>query len=108
MALEKEFLLMCSTTITVEPLSTMNSYGAQQYSTTSFTYPAYIEYARRKITTAQGKEEVSNATVYVMSSSASISEYDRVTLPLSTNARLLRVETLTDEQGQHHLELAIG
>ena len=105
MALESEFLTMCSTSVSVYALSTHSNYGAPTYSTSAQTYTAAVEYGPRLIVTAVGREETAQATVYVMSSSARISVQDLVTLPRDTAARLLRVDTLNDDEGQHHLEL---
>ena len=108
MALEADFLTMASTTVTVTPLSTHNAWGAPVYSTASSTYPARVEYGPRLVVSAQGPQEVASATVYVLSSSASIGVQDRVTLPNDSAARLLRVDILNDDEGQHHLELLYG
>ena len=109
MALEADFLSMCSTSVTVTPLSTVafTGYGAPQYSTSTTTYPAAVEYRKRKVTTRECKEVVSSATVFVMSSSAVISEHDRVILPMTSNARLIVVDIVNDDEGQHHLELLV-
>jgi len=108
MAFEADFLALASTTVTVTPLSTHNAWGAPVWSTSPVTYQAAVEYAPRLIVSAQGRQEVASATVYVMSSSASISAQDQVTLPKDTSARLLRVDTVNDDEGQHHLELVFG
>lgn len=108
MAGTSDFLSLCSTSITVAALSTFNSYGAPVFSTDVFTYPAAVEYASRVIHGADGKEEVATATVYVMSSSASIGPQDRITLPLDTSIRVLRVDPVHDEEGLHHWMISCG
>lgn len=106
MALEQDFLELASTSVTVEPLSTHNNYGAPVYST-GVTYPAAVEYGPRLIVTPEGRQEVATATIYVLSSSARIGVQDRITLPLTTTAKLVRVDVVNDEEGQHHLELVV-
>lgn len=109
MSLDPQLKTLTTEVITVEPLSTVTAYGAPTYSTAnSTTYPAYVEPGTRVIVNPQGIEEVASATVFVMSSSASVGPQDRITLPDSRQPRLLRVDILNDEEGQHHLELLIG
>ena len=106
MALEKDFLLLASTTIAHTPASTSwTGYGAPQYSTATETYPARVEWGSRLVLNAQGREQVSRATVYVMSSSANIGVQDRVVLPSDTNARMIAANPVHDDEGQHHVQL---
>ena len=110
MALEPEFLEMAEDTINHQALSTVSVYGAPEYSTTVSTYQVHMEWEQRLITTAEGKEEVSQGTIYVMSSSASIAVQDKVSLSTvydSRTPRLLRADPLMDDEGLHHWELAI-
>jgi hypothetical protein len=107
MALESDFLAMSTQTITVEPLSTVNAYGAPTFGT-STTYRAYIEPGTFITKNLQGVEEVASAMVYVLSSSASLAVQDRVTLPDGRKPKLIRVDILNDDEGQHHIEAAIG
>lgn len=108
MALEAEFLPMSTQTITVNALSTMDAYGAPSFSTSASTFTVYIEPGTRVVVNSQGVEEVASAMVYVMSSSASIGVQDKVTLPDSRIPKLIRVDVLNDDEGQHHIEMAIG
>lgn len=108
MSLDADFLSMCSTSITVEPLSTFNANGAPVFSTGTTTYTAAVEYATRKVVTEKGDEAIATATIFVMSSSASISLYDRIAMRGSTGPRILRVDPVHDEEGQHHLEVYVN
>lgn len=108
MGLEPEFLEMASTTVTVNALSTHNNAGAPVYSTDSATYPACVEYRPRLLVNREGRQVVAVATVYVLSSSASIGVQDRVVLPYATAARMLSAAPVNDEEGQHHVELVFG
>ena len=110
MGLEPEFLEMAEDTINHQALSTVSVYAAPEYSTTVSTFQVHMEWEQRLITTAEGKEEVSQGTIFVMSSSASIAVQDLVTLSTiydSRTPRLLRVDPLMDDEGQHHLEVMI-
>lgn len=110
MALEPEFLEMAEDTINHQALSTVSIYGAPTHSTTVSTFDVHMEWEQRLITTAEGKEEVSQGTIYVMSSSASIAVQDLITLSTvydNRKPRLLRADPLMDDEGLHHWELSI-
>jgi hypothetical protein len=108
MGLEAQFAAMSTQTITVESLSTaITSYGAPAYSTTPQTLTAYIEPGTRVVVNQQGVEEVATATLFVFSSSASIGPQSRITLPDGRTPKLLSVEPLNDDRGQHHIEIHV-
>ena len=108
MSLLDQYKWLAADTLTLEPLSTMTAYGAPSFSTTSQSLTCYVERKQRLVVTAQGNEEVAAATVYVMSSSASIGTQDRITLPDGAQPRILTADVVKDADGQHHLEVAIG
>ena len=106
MALEADFLSMAETTVSVVALSTTaNLYGAPTFSTSSKSYQAHVETGDHVVVTATNTEQVATATIYVMSSSAVIGVQDKLTLASGAIPVLLRVDVLTDNEGQHHLEI---
>lgn len=105
--LEPCFVQMTTQTLKVESLSTASAYGAPSYASAASSWPVYVEPGTRLTLNAQGMQEVVTATVYVLSSSATIGMQDRITLPDGRTPKILRVDTLNDEQGQHHLEVLI-
>lgn len=107
MSLEPEFLQVSTGQITVEPLSTVSDYGSPSYSTTSQTYTAYEEPGTDLVVTGEGMQEIATATVFVLSSSATIGTQDRITLADGRQPRILAVNPMNDEDGQHHVELMI-
>jgi hypothetical protein len=106
--LEPAFLQMTTQTVKVESLSTASAYGAPSYAAAASSWPAVIEPGTRLTLNTQGLQEVATATVYVLSSSATIGMQDRITLHDGRTPKLLRVDTLNDEEGQHHLEVMIA
>jgi hypothetical protein len=106
MGLERDFLSLSTEVLSVQSLSTASAYGAPTYST-AVTYPVFEEPGARLVVTALGVEEVTTATLYVLSTTASIGLQDKVTLPDGRVPKLLRVDVLRDDEGQHHLEVAI-
>lgn len=108
MSLEKDFLAMAEGEVIVDPSTEVTLYGAFEKSTEKRQrYPARVEWNNRLIVGPDGKEVASAATVFVLSSSASIALEARVELPNGEKPRLLRVDVVNDEEGQHHLEVYI-
>ena len=106
MALEADFLSMAETTVSVVALSTTaNLYGAPTFSTSSKSYQAHVELGDHVVVTPTNTEQVATAVVFVMSSSATIGVQDKMTLADGSVPVLLRVDVLTDNEGQHHVEV---
>ena len=88
--------------ITVEPFSGVDSYGAYTYGS-AVTHRARVQGKNRLVTSVTGEEAVSHITIYV--GTASIGPKDRVTLPAPfspTVPNILDVQYVSDESGAHH------
>lgn len=106
MGLEREFVQTSTQTVTIAPLSTVSSYGAPSFGS-GVAYPSYIEPGSRMVLNSRGVEEISTATVFLMSSSAAVGTQDKLTLHDGRVVKMISVDVLNDEQGQHHLEIAV-
>ena len=107
MALEKDFLDLCPHTVTLEALSTHDVYGAPSYST-GVSYTAHVVYMSKLVTAPDNREVTSHVQVYIPSSSASISEQDRLTLPDGTQPPIVKVDVYADDDGQHNVVIWCG
>lgn len=100
-----DFLLwndMCPHTISVEPFTGTDAYGAYTYGAAT-TYKARIQGKNRLITTMTGEEAVAHLMIYINSST--IGPKDRITLPAPfspTIPSILDVIHVSDESGAHH------
>ena len=108
MALDKDFERCTTDTVKVEAVVGINDYGALSYSTAPSTHKAYIQAGNRLVVGPDGKEVVSRATIFVLSTSASIGVQDRLTMPSGNTPRILNVDQLNDVDGQHHLEVSVA
>lgn len=99
---------MTTHTVTIEQLSTVDSYGAPSFSTASSAIPTYHEPGVRVVVNSQGVEEVASAMLYILSTSAACGPQSRVTMNDGRKPKLLRVDIVNDEEGQHHIEVSIG
>lgn len=107
MALEADFLTMTSDTITIADPSTASKYGAFTFGSASTGVPCYIEQEEVIFTDPTGVEQRASGTLYVLSTSVTMSPQSKVTLPDGSHPEILRVDILNDEEGQHHLEVLI-
>lgn len=93
---------MMPDTVTVEPFSSINEYGAVTYGT-SVTYKARVQGRVRMITDFKGEQKLSQVTAYIAGYSGS--PQDRITLPSRfspTQPSILSVQPVLDERGVHH------
>ena len=98
-----DWLDMCPHTVTVEPFSSRNAYGAATYGT-AVTYRARVQGKNQMIRNVGGEEVVSTITVYV--ATQTMTPQDRITLPSPfspTQPDILAVQRVSDESGQHHV-----
>ncbi len=107
MSLERDFLKLAPQTVTIAPLSTTTLYGAPSYGT-AVSYSASVQRRAQLVAGPDGREVTSRTQVFVMSSSASVSEQDRLTLGDGTTPRIIAVETWADDQGQHSVTVHCG
>ena len=110
MSLEKDWLEMGSTTVTLENLSTVGAdeFGAPVYSA-PVTYPAIVHANRRVIHGKDGRDEVARTLLFILSTSARVGGQDRILFANSTEpGRILAVDHVDDEDGQHHVEVDFG
>lgn len=108
--LDPELMDLMTDTVTVTPWTSDDAYGAPQYAATGTTYPARVEYRAQLVVNRQGREVVSNTTVYFGHNSAGafpgLTTRDRLTLPDATSPEILSIKRLTDETGLTHHEAA--
>lgn len=105
MGLEKDFLTMTNDTITVADPSTASKYGAHTFGSASTAIPARLEMGNRVFVDSQGVEQIASGTLFVLSTTASISPQSKVTLSDGETPEILRVDVMNDQDGQHHLEV---
>lgn len=93
---------MMPDTVSVEPFSGVDQYGAYSYGT-AVSYRARAQGRMRMITDVNGEQRMSQVTVYI--SGTGIGPQDRLTLPARfspTQPSILSVQPVSDEHGTHH------
>ncbi len=112
MGLEPDFLSLVNDTLTIEPCTGQTVDGAPTYGA-STSAPVCVQQARKVVFFADGKTEISTTQLFVMSTSVHIGMADRLSwagmLPGSTEPpRILAIDHVNDEDGQHHVEVSCG
>ena len=105
MALEADFLTMTNKTVTIAQPSTYSKYGAPTFGAASTAIPARLEIAHRVVVDIDGVERVSSGTLFILSTTATVTPGTKITLPDGSTPEILRVDVHEDEEGQHHLEV---
>ena len=109
MGLEREFIDCANETVTVTPLSTHNDFGHQIYSSSgAVSYSAFLDPEIKPLHLGDGKVVTQRGMLYVMTSSGTIGEQDKLELADGSVPRMLAVNHTRDEEGQHHIEIAFG
>lgn len=94
-------------TVTLSTMTSMNSYGVATYGTAK-TYKARVENAQKYIKGADGREVLSNATVYVGQTSTggfpprTLAPTGKIVLPDGTSPGILAVDESPDRDGTRH------
>lgn len=111
MGLEHDWLQLGSTTIAWVPLSTYDADGSPLYAA-STTLTAIVHQNRRNIFFADGRVETSRTLIFILSTSVHIGNEDQLfeapTTGTKDPVRILSVDHVDDEQGQHHVEVVCG
>ena len=107
MSLEKDFLDLAPHTVTIAPLSTVSLYGVPTFGTGS-SYAALVVDKSKMVVGTDGREVVATQVAYVLSSSATVNESDQITMPDGSTPRIVKVDTYSDDQGQHNVVVWCG
>lgn len=108
MSFDPELLDLMPHTITVQALSSFDSYGDPSYSTAVTSYRALVEEKPTKAINQYGEEVLASHIAYV-ASTARIDLTSLVTLPDGTAPDLISSGVFADEDGTaHHVVLHFG
>ena len=108
MGLEADWLQMGSTTIRLERASGMDDYGQPTYGVVQ-VLPAIVQVNRRNIVGRDGRVEQTVADVMLLTTGVRVYPQDRLTVSdTTTPARILTIDHVDDDAGQHHVEVTLG
>lgn len=107
MAIETAFADMMPSTVTVNAVSTTDSYGVRTFSATGTSIQCRIQKSRKLIISADGKEIVEEGRIYAYGV-ATVTVDDKLTLPDATIVPILAVETRNDDNGTYVTVISFG
>ena len=104
MALDIEFLALFTDTVTITPPGATDLYG-REAAGVPYDVPAFIEKEPNLVQSADGREVVSRATIYV--DATGIDPKSKVFYPDGTEANVVMIAEPRDEYGPHHSEISV-
>lgn len=107
MSIEREFLALMPSTVTVFEKQSRDAYGKPSFANAGTHLRCRITRSDKKVINADGDEVVEEGRIYVYGTST-ITTDDRLILPDSTVAIVLSIATLNDETGPHHTVIGFG
>lgn len=110
MSFESEYLdCMPHKVVYTAPTTTLDGYGNISFSTVNSTFQGIVQYENKLIRSQDGTEKLSTSQV-IINATGVVRPEGLWFLPDSTGTPVivLQVDRLTDEDGQHHVEIAFG
>lgn len=107
MTLSRALARRLAQTVTLSTMTSMDAYGTATYGTAK-TYKARVQNEQKYIKGADGREVLSNATVYVGQTSTggypprTLAPTGKIVLPDGTSPGILAVEENPDADGTRH------
>ena len=106
MSFEDEFLDCMTGSITVKTLSSIDGYGKETFATSATTYAALIQEEQQLVRAFDGTEQMAETTAHI-NSTAAISPDAEFTVAGDTRP-VLAIQTLSDQDGVHHVVVHFG
>ena len=107
MGIEAAFADLMPSTVTVNTMSTTDSYGVRTFSGSGTSIQCRIQKSRKLIISEDGKEIVEEGRVYCYGV-ATVTVSDKLTLPDATVVPILAVETRNDDNGTYVTVISFG
>lgn len=101
-----DFLDMMSDTVIVAPLSSRDDYGKPTYGT-GVSYTARVTFKDRWVRRSDGTEVLSKGVVWI-GATPTVKVDDQLTLSDGSSPPILQADTISDEDGPHHVKVVFG
>jgi hypothetical protein len=108
MGISPEFLPLMLETVTLKPNSTLDKYGKQSFAASGASYRARLVYDTRMVRDSEGREVVEAGRAILYGAVSSLSPRWQITLPNGTTPKITFVDTVQDEDGDHHSVVGFG
>ena len=108
MGIPPEFLPMMLETVTLRANSTVDKYGKQSFAASGVSYRARLVFDVRLVRDAEGREVVQAGKAILYGAVPSLNPRWQITLPDGTTPKITFVDTVLDEDGDHHSVVGFG
>ena len=108
MGISSEFLPMMLETVTLKGQASVDRYGKQTFATSGTSYRARLIYNERILRDKQGREIVEAGRAILYGVAASATPQWQITLPDGSTPKITSVDTVQDEDGNHHSVIGFG
>ena len=105
--MESDFRQLMTQTITVSTVATLGVGGAPTFSTSASTYRARVVNTNKFVSDGKG---AGAAVAYEawLSSTSILAAHSKYTLPDGTTPPVVRISSLPDDKGHHHVHIMFG
>ena len=108
MSLSKDFLPLMLETVVLKSQASLDKYGKQTFSETGASFRARLVYDEKIIRDNEGREIVQAGRAILYGVPTSLAANWQITLPDGSSPRITSVDTLQDEDGNHHSVVGFG
>lgn len=108
MGISREFLPFMLETVTLKANSTVDKYGKQSFAESGVSYRARIIYETRLVRDSEGREVVQAGKAIIYGAVTSLNPRWQIALPNGTLPKIIFVDTIQDEDGDHHSVIGFG
>ena len=108
MALDREFLPLMLENVVVTAQASLDKYGKQTFAASSDTYRSRLIFEDRLMHDENGREVVETGRAILFGAAASVTTQHKITLPDGSTPKITRVDTIQDEDGDHHSVIGFG
>lgn len=102
MTIESDFKELMTQDIVIRPLVSRDGYGEPTYSNSPVSLKGVVVYETKHIRADDNKELLSRAHAFIFGVHADIKADSLVTLPDGSQPKVLYVQRVQDESGDHH------
>ena len=108
MSLDREFLPLMLETVVVKAQASLDKYGKQTFAASGDSYRARLIFEDRLMHDQNGREVVETGRAILFGAAASITTQHNIELPDGSTPKITRVDTIQDEDGDHHSVIGFG
>ena len=108
MGISRDFLPLMLETVTLKANSTVDKYGKQSFAASGVTFRARLIYDTRLVRDSEGREVVEAGKAVLYGAVPLLNPRWQIALPDGTTPKITFVDTVQDEDGDHHSVVGFG